>query len=696
MRMRAFISNRIVTTVIVCALVLQVAAVRAQEAIAAHVEQKPAVQVSASTFTKLLSLAYRIQRHPTLYKYLNKVFSEFLLIDEARQKQMGWPEKSKGLSESQLVFLLTTKPRFAVMANKYLEMVDPAKVDQPKVEKLRENMRNELIEILEKDVEWKERMRTFADPTLPLNISRPKEQPGYNSIELFVNHPHVADGNNAQSQLLPGDDLKKVVLDFIGEAKSEVWYNVFDFDLKDVAEALVRANEKGVAVHGGIDNETIETRPEVKEIFDYLQKSKSANFDTVAVDSVGLNHMKVIVRDPGGPNSATLFLSGNLTQSCIGPEGDLVSLPFDSRPRKSVPNANHAILIQGDLPAVIARHHLQKIFVDKLRGKSDFPINGAYRVVGTKSPMDQVANWIMVSFSPNGGMGNVNGDILRQFILTTQGRLRALLFAFSSPNLVEAINLRAEQAAKSTNQMGSYKFDFAAVGDTPFAMRDWSGLLELSGLQQDTETKVYSTRNGYPLRKVTGPENFALLQSQIRTAPVEYGMGSVTVDGQSYDVSAKLHHKVWIAPDNHVSVLGTSFNPSDNAESNNEQIVIVRDEKMSEQAMGMFYGLYNRAKGSVAGVADRRNKFQEPTDDDKTKDREVETVKKSTKTKNKTVDRLPEEAQRAEKIVRESVPRMGRNRSEQVRAPKIPAVPLPKAARAQPQARFRCERIYAD
>lgn len=684
MNLKAFSSRKIAATVVACLLIVQVAAVQAQEAQSLGGNQKPAVQISASSFGKLLDLAYRIQKHPVLYKYLNKVFVDFLAINEQRQVEMGWPAKAKGLSESQLVYLLSTKPRFAVMANQYLELVNPAEVDQPKIEKLRMEMRDELNELLQKDQAWKDDVRRFADPTLPLNISRPKNQPGYTSIDFYVNHPHVEDGNNPDSKLLPGDDLKKVVLDFIGEAKKEVWYNVFDFDLKDVADALVAANQRGVSVTGGIDNETIDTRPEVKAIFDYLNSVKSPTLQTMAVDSVGLNHMKVIVRDPGGPNSATLFLSGNFTQSCIGPEGDLVKVPMLDRPKSSIPNANHAILLKGDLPAVIGRHHLRKVLIDGLRGKSDFPINGAYRVIGGQSEADKIANWVMISFSPNGGMGNVNGDILRQFILSTRGPLRALLFAFSSPNLVDAIQKRAANEAAAADDIGRFKFDFAAVGDTPFAMRDWSGLLQLSGLQQDKTTKTYSTVNDYPLREITGPDNFTLLQSQIRTAPAEYTMKAMTIGGHAVDVSAKLHHKVWIAPQNHVAVLGTSFNPSDNAESNNEQVVIVRDEKLSEKAMGMFYGLYNRSKGSVVNIADRRNKRLEPNDDDRREDRETETVEEEqVKPKKKIENHVEEESRRVEEI-RRATPKVVTERTS--RSSVAPAVP--RLAPTQKSCRF--------
>lgn len=683
MNLKAIISQRVAAALIGCLLIVQVAAAQAQDVGSLGGDQKPAVQISASSFNKLLDLAYRIQKHPVLYKYLNKVFADFLAINEQRQVEMGWPAKAKGLSESQLVYLLSTKPRFAIMANQYLELVNPAEVDLPKIEKLRMQMRDELNELLQKDQAWKDDVRRFADPTLPLNISRPKNQPGYTSIDFYVNHPHVEDGNNPDSKLLPGDDLKKVVLDFIGEAKKEVWYNVFDFDLKDVADALVVANQRGVSVTGGIDNETIDTRPEVKAIFDYLNSVKSPTLQTMAVDSVGLNHMKVIVRDPGGPNSATLFLSGNFTQSCIGPEGDLVKVPMLDRPKSSIPNANHAILLKGDLPAVIGRHHLRKILVDRLRGKSDFPINGAYRVIGGQSEVDKIANWVTISFSPNGGMGNVNGDILRQFILSTRGPLRALLFAFSSPNLVEAIEKRAANEAAATGEVGRFKFDFAAVGDTPFAMRDWSGLLQLSGLQQDKTTKTYSTVNDYSLRAVTGPENFSVLQSQIRTAPAEYAMKAMTIGGESVDISAKLHHKVWIAPQNHVAVLGTSFNPSDNAESNNEQVVIVRDEKLSEKAMGMFYGLYNRSKGSVVNIADRRNSRLEPNDDERKEDRETEAIEKERiKPKKPTENRVEQEARRVEEIRRREARPETPVRSAQVRrvAPVVPGI-SPKSCR---------------
>lgn len=60
---------------------------------------------------------------------------------------------------------------------------------------------------------------------------------------------------------------------------------------------------------------------EVQKIFTKLKKS---GIFIHAVDSVGLNHQKMMSIDWTIPGEGkVVFSSGNLTQSCIGAEGDL-------------------------------------------------------------------------------------------------------------------------------------------------------------------------------------------------------------------------------------------------------------------------------------------------------------------------------------------------------------------------------------
>src|SRR5690606_17496050 len=145
---------------------------------------------------------------------------------------------------------------------------------------------------------------------------------------------------------------------------------------------------------------------------DKLLAESTSEFRTHLVNSVGLNHQKIVVRDPYGPNAAVMFLSGNFTQSCLGPEGDAISLPKNERPKGSIPNSNHAVIIKGPVAALVARFELRKIFMHNLRGQSQFPPGGAFKLYGPTDQLRGVPSWIIMAFSPNGGMGDVNRDIL--------------------------------------------------------------------------------------------------------------------------------------------------------------------------------------------------------------------------------------------------------------------------------------------
>jgi hypothetical protein len=564
--------------------------------------QTPAIwaeEMEDRNLEKIFSYATKIQTNKEIYVYLNGRFAEVLQIAEERQKAFDWTAQTKGLSESQIVAILEKSPRLLELLERYLPAKFAATPDTVTVEAIKV----ELDKLLA-DPALIAKLKILADPTVAYTIRSYQGKPAISSVETFVNHPTLY-VKNGQSVVQPASNLKQVVIDFIRGSKTEVWANFFDFDLMDVAEEFHQRAKNNVDVHIGIDKGNIETLERVKAVQTYLNGKQLPNLNVKAVASVGLNHMKVLVRDPGTPNAATLILSGNLTQSCIGPEGDLKDLPVSLRPPESVPNANHAVLVKGQAPAIYARHQLQKVLVQELYGQSGFPIGGAYKFY--EAPQGVTARvpepWMILSFSPNGGMGDINNDILKQVILSTHGPIRFLQFAFSSQMIIDALATRVKN-----DRANGYKnvADFGGLGDTIFAMRDFSVFLGMAGLQMDTTTKTYSPATNALVETLT-PQELETIRKQTYIAPANYGEKTMTINGVSYKTSGKIHHKVMVVPDHSLAIAGTSFNFSQNAEGNNEQVAVFKNEKVAAAMTAAIDWLESESKVTVLDLATKRN-----------------------------------------------------------------------------------------
>lgn len=547
-------------------------------------------------YDSLLKLATEIQLHQSLYQFLNEQFVEYLKIPEDRQKLFGWAPQIKGLTETQILLLLLGNPDLVKLTQQYIDHVPRDTKDKDLISQEKIELKRKFQEIVQSQPGLLTRFKDLADPTKPLNIASYNGKSSIDKVEVFVNHP-IYVSEVGQKMTKPASDLREEVIKFISGAQQELTANFFDFDLKLVAESFINKSKKSVRVRVGIDNAVIETKPEVKEVATMFEAEASDQLKLFKVNAVGLNHMKIIIRDPNGPKAAVMLLSGNLTQSCIGPEGDLIQLPESQRPVSSVPNANHAIIIYGRLPAIVARHQINKIFDYGFRGQSGFPLGGAYKFYESPQGAAQVPNWMLLAFSPNGGMGDINNDILKQVILSTRGPIRLLQFAFSSKSIVDALVLRAQMQGE---------FDYGGLGDSSFAMRDFSAFLPLIGFGKNIETQKYED-SSYGMAIVANADKLSQLRQQFFLAPEIYGEKYTKINGQFFKTTSKIHHKVMIVPQQNMTVAGTSFNFSANAETNNEQIAVFSHPAVTQAMMGAYDWLVDHAKGTIYQEALRRN-----------------------------------------------------------------------------------------
>ena len=453
------------------------------------------------------------------------------------------------------------------------------------------------------------------DPRNHVRLLPPAGHPGYEDLQLFVNHPHYVSDTRVpaaeNSHLMPADDLRTVWLDFLKSAQRKIIVNVFDFDLQAVADVLVEKSRAGLEVKVGIDNGVIRARKPVKKIYDFLVAN---GVDVTAVSGVGLNHQKIVAIDWDSVDEARVLVSsGNLTQSCLGPGGDLE--PLGLHHRFSVPNANHVLTMKSWLLANLVRHELLKTLAPlQLRG-AEYPLSGSYQITGPGvdplTPEFNPSPSFSLAFSPGGGGGQINKTMIADVIERTHGPLAMVQFAFSSSAVGGALLQRALREI----QAGRH-FEFTGIGDTPFSMQYWSQFLKMSGLKLqmlEDQPRAYVEDEASDWRAALGPDELLRLRKRIRIAPDLYGTHSVKIQNKKYGVTSKLHHKVLVSED--YAILGTSFNFSEGAETNNEQMLVFRDAALADQARGLIQWISNNSKHTIYDEALRRNKFKKYTDE---------------------------------------------------------------------------------
>ena len=442
----------------------------------------------------------------------------------------------------------------------------------------------------------------LKDPTRHVRLLPPKGQPGYEDLKVFASHPY-----RMGKKKIPASNLVQVWREFLRQAEKEIILNVYEFDLDEVAYDLILAVGRGITVHVGVDSDAINEKPQLRQIY---EKLKSGGVQVTAVDSVGINHQKMAAIDWTLQDKArVLFSSGNLTQSCLGPEGDLKSLkPI---PKESIPNANHVITIKSWLAANLVHHELEKTFSESLdlRG-ADYPTTGSYQITGPQTSAETLEAYpegsFIISFTPGGGYESINKNILSHFINRSKGPIRLVQFAYSASSVSESILNRALEDYRSKG-----KFDFLSIGDTPFAMQGWSQFLKMSGLKRlddvgEMKVTKFEEDPASPWVQLLDKKNLNDLRSKVRIAPKIYGNSWVSFQGKKYEVSSKIHHKLMAAGE--FAIVGTSFNFSEGAESNNEQILVFRDPMMVQFVHGVAQELSQKSSASVFQEAQRRNK----------------------------------------------------------------------------------------
>ncbi|MCC6276812.1 MAG: hypothetical protein IT289_02725 [Oligoflexia bacterium] len=533
---------------------------------------------------------------PTVKKFLKEMFADELTIDPEVAKKYGLPDQIKEMSEAQFVLLLQKFPQHWPLLKKYLEAIpENPEEDTEKIKALRKEFKEKFKDLFEaKDIV--EIFSKINDPTRPMILKTADGSPGILGRQVYFSHLTVA----PNGALVPPVDLASKWIEELDKTKSDFMINVFEFDLERVADAAIRAvKDRGVKGIIGIDKNMAEGETAREPVKRVVKKLKDNGVQVELVDPVNLNHQKLGVFDRLIPGKGTVIAaSANLTASCSSCEGDLEGLKYDPKYRKlGKPNANHLMVIQSPIFAELVAHELTKTLVLKLRG-SDYPLGGAYRIEGPNGTN------LTVAFTPRGGYGNINRDMLSRVLYKYPDQpIYMMAFANSSDDLEATLLQIAETRVREGKE-----FEFHAIGDRVFAVAEWSGFLSMSGFERDPETKEYRENKKSPWFKLLGEEGIKKLRSEIFVSPLNYREFQVPLlDGTTVKVAAKVHHKLLIVGP--VTTLGSSYNQSANADNNQEQILIWLDPELADISRGAYEGLRRQARQTVAEVVQRKNDF---------------------------------------------------------------------------------------
>lgn len=133
---------------------------------------------------------------------------------------------------------------------------------------------------------------TSIVPTIPSVVL-----PGGEYFEIYFTNPLDPNDNSVELALISKID----------EAKTSIYLAVFEFDIDAVAEAIIRAENRGVEVRVVYDNEYSDPDPQIGML-------KSAGIQTVADDRSALMHNKFFVFDDACVWTGSFNISDNASR----------------------------------------------------------------------------------------------------------------------------------------------------------------------------------------------------------------------------------------------------------------------------------------------------------------------------------------------------------------------------------------------
>jgi hypothetical protein len=554
----------------------------------------------------------KTDRGKIIYKYLNNHLEEELQINRELREKFSDPEKAR-FTESQLLYIMLMAESYWEKIRKFIEEIprnfedkEPEKIEVIK-EKLSEFKM--MFEAILNSGDIRAKFFGLVDPTKPLYLVDAEGKQGYEILRMAANHERL----NEKGELTTPKDLLREAIRFVEETQKELFLNSYEFDLRELADALIEKNNelketgsKKNPVTVGIDENYYQEDQKMKEVIDHMERE---GVRIVYVDPVALNHQKIMVRDWSiKEHAAVLLSSANFTNSGKHPFGDFAERGYKHPEVR--PNANHTIVLRSWILARTMQHRLLRLFSGDpevvLRGVENIPFGAVATFKNPGKNQDPIKDhWTAISFTPYATNGDPNAEILGRLLdLYPEGKMGAVVFALSSKEFEKALAERVKRDIKTKGRI-----DLRLIGDTSFSVQWWSLLLRMSGWERiqlpgDQGWKYREVLKEPWAEVIPNRERLEELRNKIFRAPEVYGHHWVEDrSGEKVLITAKIHPKViviYVIENGEIvagaATPGSSLNPSANSRSNIEQVFFTNDIKLVKFAKSSLDGLIELLK----------------------------------------------------------------------------------------------------
>lgn len=259
-------------------------------------------------------------------------------------------------------------------------------------------------------------------------------------------------------------DLERMVISAIESSKTSVDVAVYDLDLPNIANALVKAHKSGKTVRLITDHDNISG--ENDEAFSILNKAKVQWIDDTEDGSsgTGIMHHKYIIVD----KKLVLFGSANFTQSCM--HGDIKDGVLVSQG-----NVNHLVTVKSKQAASVFQSDFDQMWGDGPNKKKDSKFGTGkkpHELTSVITDSDKIALDIQFSPWPSSAFGKkvTTLENMEAFVASGEKRILFAQFAYSAQNVSDAAYARFKKGV-----------DVRGVGDSNFFNQYWSEFLDMTG-----------------------------------------------------------------------------------------------------------------------------------------------------------------------------------------------------------------------
>jgi phosphatidylserine/phosphatidylglycerophosphate/cardiolipin synthase-like enzyme len=419
-----------------------------------------------------------------------------------------------------------------------------------------------------------------GSPPAVLEGSRERHLPLPAGIRVAFNHrEHQRYRSPVSGRWRQGDDMEALVVEAIGEARSEILVAVQELSLPGVAEALIARHQRGVAVRVVLENTYSapwsEARPAdltphqrlrqaqlmalgQPDAVALLRRAGVPLIDDTADGSAGsgLMHHKFLVVD----RRVVVTGSANFSPSCVHGDAD------DPRTRG---NVNHLLRFESpDLAAVFAEE-FAKLWGDGPGGAPDSRF-GLAKEAGPARRVWVGDTAVEVLFAPHRRRDPHQGLAwLAERLASVRRTLDLSLFVFSAQGLADTLATLPPRGVA-----------VRLLADPGFASRPFSEVLDVLG--------------------VSRPDGDCLLEADNRVwkRPLE-GVGTPRLMGGD-----KLHHKFAVLDAERVITGSFNWSPSA-AHQNDETLLLIHSPQLAAHFTREMDRLWRSAELGVSGRMER-------------------------------------------------------------------------------------------